>query len=144
MRRRLLNLLTALSMLLCVAVVALWGLSQFDWYRVVYWSGADKEFVIGSWGHWLVFGTHPGGYLRWHEFGVRAMARGDPCPRWPVLAVPHAVAALVLAWPVPLILAPRVRRAVTAGRSRRGFCPSCGYDLRATPGRCPECGHAAP
>jgi hypothetical protein len=55
-------------------------------------------------------------------------------PLWLPLA-----AALVL--PVAWL----TRRAVRGRRRAAGRCVTCGYDLRATPARCPECGtEAAP
>jgi hypothetical protein len=34
------------------------------------------------------------------------------------------------------------QRHISARRLRMGLCVHCGYDLRGTPGRCPECGAA--
>jgi hypothetical protein len=39
---------------------------------------------------------------------------------------------------------PHLRARGWGASARRGLCPECGYDLRATPARCPECGWLAP
>ena len=58
------------------------------------------------------------------EFGYRVDAWG--VTHWSIAAV------LLLAWCLVMRRALRV--------ADKGSCPSCGYDLRASPDRCPECG----
>ena len=56
------------------------------------------------------------------------------------IGVPYWFWTLVCAVP-PLAWVARWRRERRrAGWLRAGCCPRCGYDLRATPERCPECG----
>ena len=75
----------------------------------------------------------PTGPLRFREWPGKAPAAMRSHLLWvPMWFVVGVLACLPAWW---LYLARR--------RLRRAFghlCPCCGYDLRATPGRCPECG----
>jgi hypothetical protein len=49
---------------------------------------------------------------------------------------------MLLFWGIPVLLAAVHLLAPRRPRTRLwGVCEQCGYDLRATPDRCPECGH---
>jgi hypothetical protein len=106
-------------------------LTTGSWPRFAHYIAEPREVVPGKWGdpkEGLIPGVH---YAR----GTAADASGITVQ---VVALPHYfVAALTLALPAG--------RAVAGLRSRRfakGLCLRCGYDLRATPDRCPECGTA--
>jgi len=58
-------------------------------------------------------------------------------------SLPHWLLCLFTALPPAIACARFARGRRRRRRSRRGLCRACGYDLRATPGRCPECGTAA-
>ena len=75
------------------------------------------------------------------------VAPGSPYWAFPPTAeirVPHwslvAAAALLPVGRAAGRLGVRLRRRLTF---KRGHCPECGYDLRASPERCPECGRGA-
>jgi hypothetical protein len=172
MKRRLHNLLTALSLLLCVAVAALWVRSHTVSDYIMLNRAMPASVAAAAWcddGR-LVFAFQPDprtaaipprdGPVRRINVGTVRPPRGDP-PSWAWLraagddtfrheaggfliqvtpghlwlaTVPCWLAAAVSATgPVACLL--RRRRRTDASECRR-----CGYDLRATPGRCPECG----
>lgn len=72
--------------------------------------------------------------------GVGYTSGGDVPARFMVLVV-HLAYPTVLFSLAPLAwLAGFRRQRRSARRARAGLCATCGYDLRASPGRCPECG----
>jgi hypothetical protein len=56
-----------------------------------------------------------------------------------VVQVPFWFLVLICAI-LPVVWIVRRKTWLRQQRMAKGFCPTCGYDLRATPDRCPECG----
>jgi hypothetical protein len=91
----------------------------------------------------------------WEVGGIRATV-GRIIPPWgwqggpavaegvPTIAIPYKQYDFPIAYLIPLFaIAPALWLKKSLRQSRRfssGLCPACGYDLRATPDRCPECG----
>ena len=78
------------------------------------------------------------GYYTWRSPTPRPGSSPTTSFYFEVIA-PHWGIALLLAF----LPAARLRSWLRARHKRLGICPQCGYDLRATPDRCPECGSKA-
>jgi hypothetical protein len=80
-----------------------------------------------------------------HAFAYRDFPEGGPDPRMPgwrlrFVAFPHwfvAVVCAVAGWPAGTR---RLKRYLINRRPVPGYCRHCGYDVRASGERCPECG----
>jgi len=77
----------------------------------------------------------------WGGFGFagKHMATHIHDWRWQAYFPLWALCALFAIGPGAVVL-----RRLRANRGRVGICRRCGYDLRATPDRCPECGTEPP
>jgi hypothetical protein len=184
MLRRLFTLLSALSLLLCVAVAALWVRSFFvsdrffhSWFaaRGPWTDWMQDEVQVGRGG--LGFGRlvqsattaeyqrrmealliGAGGRPFFHERRTPAYPNLKTSSKQPRFGFKYAsfenfrptptpssawgFELVVPLWAVFLWLAalPAWRGWRARRRYGAGMCQRCGYDLRATPGRCPECG----
>jgi hypothetical protein len=85
-------------------------------------AGVARTFLI----RWVVRKDDPQQQFRWDGKWLIGV------PWWEVFVAGLIVPALYFN---PLCGRWRRNR-----RIRRSLCPACGYDVRATPERCPECG----
>ena len=94
---------------------------------------------------WPGYGNGPGHGYDYSFFGFAFTTGGDSkvqtaggtsytSPQWEI-RIPAPAVALATA-----IMGTIIVRHLRRGRHAVGCCQKCGYDLRATPHRCPECG----
>jgi hypothetical protein len=164
----LLNAAAVLSTALCVATGTLWVRSHFGYIGLEGVSPSSMYTVGAVHGEFCVDALHcdypmfspPNSPAKWEVQRLPSLdARADigiwfPTARGPVagfffahsadgqpvrktiVLVPLMAAACVFLM-IPLVALGCWRR---RRRASNGVCRACGYDLRATPDRCPECG----
>lgn len=150
MKRRLFNIVSALSLLLGLAVLSIWC------YTI-----DGKHSVILEWDHGGIGLTGSGLGIHYFVDSPEDKAehanylRDDRLGFYVGRAVTAGVTYYALTAPYCLVLPASLTTLILPAlwfrgwrrdrRNRRqGLCPKCGYDLRASRDRCPECGTSIP
>lgn len=144
----------------CLAITGFFGL---HWLLPYYYDRHPllEDFSIGAWilpflrievhkditvRVWYEFtpdadAAGPGTGFRWRGFWV-SIKNLEVAPRWHAhreFGVPAWVLAAFFAF-LSYRWREQMPHPIRNRRRSRGLCEFCGYDLRATPDRCPECG----
>lgn len=103
------------------------------------WNGGMSGYPMRVQWRWGGFVWQ--NYLQYHN----PIQIGEPFFTSParLIVIPYRWLALLLSIPPLLAVVGFAKRRRDTTRKRRGLCAQCGYDLRATPQRCPECGTLA-
>ncbi len=156
MKRFIFNTLAAASLLFCLASMVLWVRS--------YWTIDKIQVVAPAWRELATYNgrLHLAGSQNTYVFPLfqsEAIARNVRYAfdqpdydwilfRWGGIASGGYWFVGVQLWLIMLVTAilpaVRIRQLIRARPSQIGICRMCGYDLRATPDRCPECGTIPP
>ena len=166
MFRRLFTIACALSLCMCVGTGALWVRSCYTWDELTieripvarYEEFTNCTFYAENNRGQLTVAFQrmgqPAGPRRWRfsfdePYELQAIERVPlrhwlGCDGWHIRREGHLEVGITLPlWLLTAVLAVLpIARALArrSGSSRHLRCRRCGYDLRATPHRCPECG----
>jgi hypothetical protein len=136
MKRRILHFFVAASLMLCLATAALyvWSFTHSSFYST---EDTDISIFEGSARLRHYYEDPPfipkNGRDATFEDQVSVTMGARP---------ETVVEAPIWAFIVAFAVLPAWRLSRWRGRPRPGTCKACGYDLRATSDRCPECGTA--
>ena len=171
MKRRLLDIMALLSVLLCVLLIAAWVVTRTQSLMLLWLGSAPTERylafadrrgvelvrIVPLWAPARTLQDHqswhsqhsPEVKFHWLGFEARVTPVAQSRKQYDPVILGSAYSLTIPYGPLCAgsLMMP-IFRLVTAIRARRripdGHCLTCGYDLRASQGRCPECGTAIP
>lgn len=151
--RRALGPVAMVSLALTMTAAALWHRSL---HANDFWLGHRGDLVQlcrstgGAIVWWSSHHATAASSAAWH-YGHADRHPSDPTlsrlprPHWPTavqdaVVIPYWLLGALTAIPLALRCLTLARSALQRRHAPRNACPNCGYDLRSSAGRCPECG----